>query len=91
MQVLASAVDALAPAQRGQVGRWPAAWSGSEGFRSPAEELILSMQSPHAQVRSLQGTMAAACNLYSSVLENYCAASVMILQMAPHCESPNIC
>ena len=51
MQVLAAAADALAPAQRGLVGGWPMAWSGGEGFSNPAEELILSMQSPHAQVR----------------------------------------
>ena len=63
MQVLASAVNALAPAQRGQLGRWPAAWSGSEGFSSPAEELILSMQSPHAQVSARQGVRASACML----------------------------
>ena len=60
--MLAAAVDALAPAQRGQVGRWPMAWSGSEGFSSPAEELILSMQAPHAQVRSCQGVMASTCD-----------------------------
>ena len=62
--MLAAAVDALAPAQRGQVSRWQVAWSGSEGFSSPVEELILSMQSPHAQVRLRQGIMAAPCTYF---------------------------
>ena len=48
MQVLTAAVDALASAPEG-TGRWSAAWSGTEVLSSPAEELIHSMHSPHAQ------------------------------------------
>ncbi|CAL5220409.1 g2420 [Coccomyxa viridis] len=50
-QVLTAAVDTLASAPDG-TGRWSAAWSGSEALSSPAEELILSMHSPHAQVEA---------------------------------------
>ena len=80
MQVLTAAVAALAPAQRGQVGRWPMAWSGSEGFSSPAEELILSMQSPHAQVRVRQASWQQQSSRLSG-LENDTAASGAALYM----------
>ena len=81
--MLAAAVDTLAPAQRGQMGRWPMAWSGSDGFSSPAEELILSMQSPHAQVKLWQGIKASACRCCLLGLEDDTAAS----KAAPYHES----
>ncbi len=53
MQVLAAAADALGASGDGPgsggVVRWGAAWAGGEELSSPAEELILSMHSTHAQ------------------------------------------
>ena len=57
MQVLAAAADSLGTAGDGVgsrgVIRWGAAWAGGKEFNSPAEELILSMHSAHAQAGPL--------------------------------------